>query len=236
MAELKNKSTLTIIVPSLNESKRLPLLFADLKRWPAKFDLCLVDGGSNDETCLVARLAGARLLKISEANRGAQLHNGTNDAIGEWFLFLHADSRLTSDWSKKVEEVITHPKAIEFAWFFNFKVKSNHWKFKLLEFAVALRSQLLRQPYGDQGLLISKDMYQDIGGYSPLHLMEDLDIILRLSKRFKLQSLGIPLYTNGRKWEGLGLIQRAWKNAELRRRWRRGESTKVLSKEYYSND
>ena len=65
--------------------------------------------------------------------------------------------------------------------------------------------------------------------------MEDLDLIQRLSKEVKIKSLGIPLYTNGRRWNNINILAKAWENEKLRRRWKEGESTINLAKEYYKN-
>ena len=148
-------------------------------------------------------------------------------------MFLHADSRLPPQWPAVVEAVITQSTGDMNAWFFDYKIQGKGTKLRLLELAVALRSHWLQRPYGDQGLLISKRLYQHIGGYKPIPLMEDLDLVQRLSCQVRLLSLGLPLYTDGRRLQRLGLLNQAWQNAQLRRRWRRGEAAKQLSKDYY---
>ena len=139
-----------------------------------------------------------------------------------------------NDLAYEVKNIIKESESNNGCWFFDLKVNKEGILFRFLEICVNFRSKILRTPYGDQGLLISKRMYQYIGGYSPLHLMEDLEIILRLSKRMNLKCLDMPLYTDSRKWDGVGLIQQSWKNALLRLRWRLGESTTKLSQKYYS--
>ena len=224
---------LSVVVPCLNEAKRLPLLLADLQRWPSFLDLWIIDGGSSDCTELVANLAGAQLLSIEKPNRGAQLSQGANHARGDWLMFLHADSRLPRQWPAAVEAVINQSSAKLNAWFFDFKINEKGAGLRLLEQAVDLRSKWQQRPYGDQGLLINKSLYKQMGGYAPLPLMEDLDFIERLSCQVKLKSLGLHLYTDGRRWQKFGLLSQTWRNAQLRRQWRRGESTNLLSKKYY---
>ncbi|MFL0732465.1 MAG: glycosyl transferase family 2, partial [Prochlorococcus sp.] len=101
--------------------------------------------------------------------------------------------------------------------------------------AVALRCKWRQRPYGDQGLLINKNLYKQIGGYAALPLMEDLDIVQRLSCKVKLLSLGLPLYTDARRLQRLGLLKQAWQNAQLRRRWRAGEDATHLLADYYKH-
>ena len=224
---------LSVVVPCLNEAKRLPLLLADLQRWPSFLDLWIIDGGSSDCTELVANLAGAQLLRVEKPNRGAQLSQGANHARGDWLMFLHADSRLPRQWPAAVEAVINQSSAKLNAWFFDFKINEKGAGLRLLEQAVDLRSKWQQRPYGDQGLLINKSLYKQIGGYAPLPLMEDLDLVEQLSCKAKLLSLGVPLYTDTRRLQRLGLLKQVWQNAQLRRRWRAGEDATYLSADYY---
>ncbi len=230
---MSNQSSISIIVPSLNEAKNLPLLLADLKQWPYEIDLLVIDSGSHDCTTRIAKLFGARVLNFPEPNRGGQLHHGASKAIGEWLLFLHADSRLPKDWEKVVLKKILEESSEPYSYFFNFRISLKGLSLRLLEIGVAIRSSIFNSPYGDQGLLIKKNIYQKAGGYLPLNLMEDIEFIQRLSNFSKIKTLGIPLYTNGRRWEKSNVFIQSWKNANLRRKWKRGESSKILAQEYY---
>ncbi len=232
MASIKPKKRLSVIIPSLNEAKQLPLLLADLHLWNEKIDLIIVDCGSKDKTCLLATLSGARVLHLSEANRGEQLRHGASRAHGDWLFFLHADSRLPENWFFILAELINSSNE-GIAWFFEFKVLSKDLSFRLLEFFVWLRSHFKKMPYGDQGLLISRKLYEEIGGYSSIHLMEDIDLIERVNRKAKLKSLGLPLYTNARRWAKKNMIMQTIRNAHLRSLWRNGVSTKELSQRYY---
>ena len=121
-----------------------------------------------------------------------------------------------------------------FAWYFDFKIKKYNLQFRILEFAVALRSHFLQRPYGDQGLLIHKKLYHIAGGYSSLKIMEDLDLIIRITKTAKARRIGVNLYTDAIKWSNSNIIKRAHRNANLRKKWRQGHDIDDLSKEYYS--
>ena len=121
-----------------------------------------------------------------------------------------------------------------FAWYFDFKIRKNNLKFRVLEIAVALRSYLLQRPYGDQGLLVHKDLYYSSGGFSSLKIMEDLDLITRINKISRLRRIGGSLYTDDAKWSNSSIFKRAIKNANLRKKWRQGHDIENLAKEYYS--
>ncbi len=227
--------TLSIVIPTINEASRLSLLIADLNRWHHHLEICICDSLSSDLTTFIAELAGAKVVKVKEANRGVQLHSGSCNTTGNWILFLHADCRMPKNWEEVISRKINEPTSKDYAWFFDFKTQSKSIEFNLLELAVNMRSHLFSRPYGDQGLLINRDLYDQIGGYRPLPIMEDLDLIERLSKEVKIKSLGIPLYIDNRRWANTNIITQAWKNANLRRRWRAGESSKSLVIEYYKN-
>tara|TARA_Y100001968_G_scaffold192369_1_gene176272 strand:- start:252 stop:956 length:705 start_codon:yes stop_codon:yes gene_type:complete len=225
---------LSIIIPTLNEANHLPLLFADLNAWPYDFDLKIVDGGSSDLTISIAKIQGITIVNNLEPNRGSQLRIGASKAKGEWLLFLHADSRLDQIWVKRLLKIMEAKKSKKFAWYFDFKIKNNNIKFRILEIAVALRSYLLQRPYGDQGLLIHRDLYYRSGGFSSLKIMEDLDLITRITKTTKLRRIGGKIYTDDIKWSNSSVIKRALKNANLRKKWRQGYDIDNLAKEYYS--
>ena len=234
MARLQKFPTLSIIIPTLNEAIHLPLLLADLNAWPYDFELTIVDGGSIDLTTSIAQIHGVDVIKSHKKNRGYQLKAGASNSSGDWLLFLHADSRLKPKWEKSLYKILNNKKSKKFAWYFDFKVKKNNLEFRFLEIAVALRSYFLQSPYGDQGLLIHKDLYFNLGGFSSLEIMEDIDLITRINKTTKVKRIKESLYTDDIKWSNSSIIKRAIKNAKLRKKWREGYNIKTLSKEYNS--
>ena len=94
-------SKISIIIPTINEANNLPLLLSDLTEINKEGEILIVDGGSEDRTIDIANIYGAKVFKSNEKNRGLQLNIGAKNSNGEWLIFLHADSRLTSDCLKK---------------------------------------------------------------------------------------------------------------------------------------
>ena len=234
MARSQKVPTLSIVIPTLNEALHLPLLLSDLNVWPNDFELIIVDGGSIDLTISIAQIQGVDVIKSPKKNRGYQLKTGASNARGDWLLFLHADSRLRIGWVRSLSQIIQNKKSKNFAWYFDFKIKKDNLEYRFLEIAVALRSLFLQQPYGDQGLLIHKDLYYKIGGYSSLKIMEDIDLITRITKNTRLKRIRESIYTDDRKWTNSNIIKRAIKNYKLRKKWRQGFDIDNLSKEYNS--
>ena len=220
MARSEKFPTLSIIIPTLNEASHLPLLFADLNAWPYECDLTIIDGGSKDLTVSIAQVQGVNIIKSLKQSRGYQLKIGASKARGDWLLFLHADSRLDTKWADSLFKIIRNKTSKDYAWYFDFKIKKYNLAFRILEIAVGLRSHFLQKPYGDQGLLIHKDLYALSGGFSSIKIMEDLDLITRITKIGKAKRIGKNIYTDDRKWAKSNIIRRALKNARLRKKWR----------------
>ena len=224
---------ISIIIPTYNESQHLPLLLSDLSKFNEGIEIIIVDGKSEDKTKDIANLYRTNIHKSKKKNRGLQLNIGAKKAKGEWFIFIHADSRLSKDWLKKVKSVIRYKK--KFIYFFRFKINNEKIIYRFLELVVNLRSFIFKNPYGDQGLIIHRETYFKNKGYRKIPLMEDLDFTKRLKKNVKLKMLSIPIYTSSRKWEKTNIILQAFKNWNFRKRWLRGESIKSVYDDYYKN-
>ena len=223
---------LTLLIPTLNEAARLPLLLADLSRWKDTRQVLVVDGGSSDATCQSAALAGATVLTSQQRGRGQQLILGLSKARHDWVLVLHADSRLPMEWVGAVAAVQNGPDNSAQAWFFDLKVEGDRPMLRVLERSVALRSRFGQRPYGDQGLLIHRRLLSAVGGYRPLPLMEDLDLVQRIAGISRLSRIGCSITTSGRRWQHRSVLSQAWRNARLRRSWARGEPLEQLVQRY----
>tara|TARA_Y100000589_G_scaffold311759_1_gene331390 strand:+ start:741 stop:1448 length:708 start_codon:yes stop_codon:yes gene_type:complete len=226
-----NSSTkLSIIIPTLNESKNLPLLFSDLSEVTNKSEILIIDSVSKDKTKDIALINGTRFFKINRKNRGLQLNYGAEKANGDWLLFIHADSRLKLNWFKEIKKIINKDK--NYIYYFNFKINNKYLKYRIIEFFVNLRCLIFKTPYGDQGLLINKESFKILGGYKKIPLMEDFDFIRRIKKKY-LRSLKTSIYTSSRKWEKENFVWLAFKNWYLRRLMLKGYSLKKIYKKYY---
>ena len=219
-------------MPTLNESKNLPLLLSDLSEINYKSEVLIIDSTSKDETKDIALINGARFYKVNKNNRGLQLNYGAKKAKGDWLLFIHADSRLKFNWSKEIEDKL-HRES-NFIYYFNFKVNNNSFNYRVLELFVNLRCFLYKTPYGDQGLLINKENFRSLGEYKTIPLMEDFDFIRRVKKKY-LRSLETPIYTSSRKWDKVNFFRQSLRNWNLRRLMLQGYSIDKIYKKYYKS-
>ena len=165
--ENKNLPRISIIIPTYEEANNLPLLLSDLSIKKREAEIIIIDCGSQDKTIDIAKIYGAKIFKSKEKNRGLQLNIGAKNARGEWFVFIHGDTRLKKDWFAKIRSFLNDDES--FIYFFKFKVNNKKIIYRFLEILVDLRSYFLKTPYGDQGLLISRKNYFKNNGYSKSH-------------------------------------------------------------------
>jgi len=207
---------ITIVIPTLNAGLSLNPAFTALV--PASVEglvsaVIVVDGGSHDHTIQIADAAGARIIN-TEKGRGAQLAAGGSEVKTEWILFLHADTILTPGWQAEVRGFIAaanQPGAKKQAAAFRFSVDEPGIVPRLMEKIVALRCLVFALPYGDQGLLISRDFYRQIGGFNSMPLMEDVDIIRRIGRKH-LALLQTPVLTSFARYRKDGFFHRIYRN------------------------
>ena len=226
-----NLCKISIIIPTINEANNLPLLLSDLSTIHKDGEILIVDCGSEDRSIDVANIYGAKVYKSKERNRGLQLNMGAKKSKGEWLIFLHADTRLPHNWFTKIKSVLNRDK--NFIYYFKFKINDKKKIYRFLEILVNFRSQYLKQPYGDQGLIIHKSIYLKNNGFRKIPLMEDVDFFRRLNNKKDLKQLNLPIFTSSRKWTRTNIFLQALKNWHLRRRWLKGESTKSIYSDYY---
>ena len=224
-------SKISIIIPTINEANNLPLLLSDLSSIQKEGEIIIVDCGSEDKTIDIANIYGAKVIISKERNRGLQLDIGAKNSKGEWLIFLHADTRLTHDWFKKINSFLKGNKNI--IYYFEFKINHKKIIYRVLEILVNFRSKFFKQPYGDQGLIIHRTTYFKNNGFRKIPLMEDVDFLRRLNKKKDLKQLNLPIFISSRKWERTNIFLQAIKNWHFRRRWLKGESLKSIYSDYY---
>ena len=224
-------SKISIIIPTINEASNLPLLLSDLSSIQKESEIIIVDCGSEDKTIDIANIYGAKVYISKERNRGLQLDMGAKNSKGEWLIFLHADTRLTYDWLKKINSFLKGSK--NSIYYFEFKINHKKIIYRVLEILVNFRSKFFKLPYGDQGLIIYRTTYFKNNGFRKIPLMEDIDFFRRLNKKQDLKQLNIPIFISSRKWERTNIFLQALKNWNFRRRWLKGESIKSIYSDYY---
>ena len=200
----------SVVIPTLDAASELPATLAALADARLVVEIIVADGGSSDDTVGVAEAAGARIVNASRG-RGTQLATGAAAASGDWLLFLHADCRLAPGWEAAVAAFVAAPGAAGRAGYFAFALDDRSRAARRLEHIVAWRCRVFALPYGDQGLLIARALYDKAGGFAALPLMEDVEFVRRLGRR-RLVPLGAPAYASARRYQEGGYIRRPLRN------------------------
>lgn len=204
---------LSVIIPTLDAAAALPPTLAALAEGREQGlirEILVADGGSHDATVALAERRGARAV-AAPRGRGAQLAAGGAAAAGAWLLFLHADTRLAPGWAAAVAAFIGANGNAERAGYLRFRLDDASAAARRVEAVVAWRCRVLALPYGDQGLLIAAPLYRAIGGFRPLPLMEDVDLIRRLGRR-RLLALDIDALTSAARYRQGGYVRRPLRN------------------------
>lgn len=211
---------LSVVIPTLDAGPHLPACLDALEdgRKAARdrgidmpeLEVVIADGGSSDDTRAIAERLGVRLV-AAPRGRGPQLAAGARAAGGEWLLFLHADTRLAQGWMEAVAGFVNNPANRSKAAAFRFALDDESRAARLLERLVAWRCRALALPYGDQGLLIRRPLYEALGGYPEDPLMEDVALVSAIGRE-RLRFLDVPAVTSAARYERGGYVLRTLRN------------------------
>ncbi|WP_448206206.1 TIGR04283 family arsenosugar biosynthesis glycosyltransferase [Azospirillum sp. sgz302134] len=219
--------SLAIVIPTLNAAATLPATLAALS-WEGA--LVVADGGSTDDTRGLARAAGATVVRAPRG-RGPQLATGAVAVTETWILFLHADTRLESGWRPAVERFMADPENASRAAYFRLRFACEHPAARRVERMARWRARALGLPYGDQGLLIARSLYDSVGGFAPLPLMEDVDLVRRLG-RHRLCKLPVDAVTSPARYERDGWWARPLRNLACLSLYFAGVPPRLIGKLY----
>ena len=227
--------SLAVIIPALNAAALLP---ACLDAVAGADTIVVVDGGSSDATLATAAAWRATLgatvvatLVESSKGRGPQMAAGAAAAQTEWLLFVHADTVLQPGWYDEASAFMAAPRNTMRAAAFRFALDEASPQALRLERLVAWRCRWLALPYGDQGLLISRALYEAVGGFRPLPIMEDVDIVRRIGRR-RLVMLQSRAVTSAVRWRSEGWWRRSVRNLSCVALYGAGVPPRLIAKAY----
>lgn len=200
---------ISLVVPTRNAADALPHLLGSAAEGLSAGlvrELVVSDGGSSDHTRTVAEAAGATWI-TGPASRGGQLQRGCAAARGAWLLVLHADTILPPGWSESVAARLDDPRC---AWAFRLAFRADGFGPRAVATWANARSRTFDLPYGDQGLLIHRSLYDEIDGYPDIPLMEDVAIARALRGRLGL--LPVTVSTGADRYLRDGWLRRGARN------------------------
>ncbi len=226
------RPAVSIIVPVLNEAGIIAETVAHLTDACRQFnsEIIIVDADPAGSTIChvdsnqVRTLAGPR-------GRGRQMNAGAEAAGAGVLLFVHADTRLPENALGQVLAVCCRPAVAGGAFLLGIDHPGKFYR--LTEAWANLRGRLTRIPYGDQAVFIKKRVFHDLGGYAPIPIMEDIEIMQRLKRRgLKIRLIGKYVQTSARRWEQEGMIHGMVRNTILSSLYYAGVKPSVLKRFY----
>ncbi|MES2710412.1 MAG: TIGR04283 family arsenosugar biosynthesis glycosyltransferase [Pseudomonadota bacterium] len=218
-------NSLSVVIPTLEAAAVLEPTLAILAGRVG--EIIVADAGSADATAAIARAHGAQVV-VSPRGRGGQIAAGIGAARGSWLLVLHADTRLAPGWEAAVTAAMRDSGR---AHYFRFALDDASRPARRLQWAVALRCRWFGLPYGDQGLLIARNLLEAVGGMRPMPLMEDVDLVLRIGKH-RLAMLPIEAVTSAERWRRGGWWRVSARNVMCLGLWFAGASPERIRRIY----
>lgn len=219
---------ISIIIPALNERETVSAAIE--RAWEAGADEVIVsDGGSKDGTVEAARASNCRVI-LANPGRGSQMNAGAEIASGDVLLFIHADNWLPDQSCDQIRDAVEEAGV---RWGgFRQHIEDPSVLFRWIEAGNSARSRYQSLVYGDQGLFVTRDLFQSLGGFAPLPLMEDFELSRRLSKQGRPTLLPGPIHVSARRWKAKGLARQTLSNWVISGAYRLGVSPSRLAKWY----
>jgi rSAM/selenodomain-associated transferase 2 len=193
----------SIIIPALNEDQAIVNCLTALQPFRKDCEIIVVDGGSADNTVKLSKLLADKVIS-SEQGRAIQMNVGSESAQGNILIFLHADTFLPDDALSQITQAIGDNRQ----WGrFDVNLRGSHPMLKVVAFFMNWRSRLTRIATGDQVIFVTKPLFESVGQYPVLPLMEDIALCTKLKKISLPACLKTKVISSGRRWERFGMFK-----------------------------
>ncbi len=228
-----NAMNVSVIVPVFNELANVEPLVQRLRLLKDDYvkDIIVVDGGSTDGSFqqIQQALSDQCFFVSSHKGRAQQMNTGAQHATGTWLFFLHADTQLTG---LHVVEAVNRATLGKWGRF-DVRLSGQHFAFRIIEKFINWRSRMTGVATGDQCLFVRKSLFDEVGGFADIALMEDVEFSKRLKRIAKPVYVEKAVITSSRKWEREGIAKTVWLMWRLRFAFWLGASPDELVKKYY---
>ena len=204
---METSRKISIIIPILNEAKILEKTLSQLQPELGDHELILVDGGSTDNSIRIAAKYGEVL--TSTRGRAKQLNAGAAAATGDILLFLHADIWLESGALVAVETALSSDYV---GGGFRQKIDGRNILYRIIEIAGNIRGKYLKVFYGDSGIFLARTVFEKIGGFPDVPILEEMEFSKDLRKFGKTTLIMPHVHLSARRWEARGIIRTTLNN------------------------
>ena len=199
----KTLNVISVIIPTLNEAANIAATIRSAGQG-GEVEVIVADGGSTDATAAIVRDLGIRLVE-SLPGRALQMNTAARLAGGDILLFLHADTRLPEGYPRAVRRTLRLPFVSAGA--FSLLIDARRASMRFVAYWANWRSRVLGTPYGDQAIFLSAETFHDIGGYPEMPIMEDFELIRRLSRMGRVVTVPQRVTTSARRWVNMGVLR-----------------------------
>jgi len=223
---------ISVIIPALNEERLIGQTLAALQPLRLRgHEIIVVDGGSQDASVALSRRLADRVI-IGPPGRSCQMNAGMREAQGEVLLFLHADTLLPAGADRFILSSMQQQRKV---WGrFDVRLSGKHPLFRIIECLMNWRSRVSSIATGDQAIFVKRQVFDLVGGFPDVELMEDIG----LSRALK--SIGAPvclrerIVTSSRRWEDNGILRTVARMWSLRLAYFLGFDPQHLARFYQS--
>ncbi|BBD66702.1 glycosyl transferase family protein [Nostoc commune NIES-4072] len=203
MSQNIDAARISIIIPTLNEAENIKEAIATTQP-NTNIEVIVVDGGSDDDTVAIAQSLGVKVIS-SSSGRAVQMNTGAVAATGDILLFLHADTCLPTGFDDMVRIALQQPETVAGA--FNLRIDASLLSLRWVEWGINVRSHFYQMPYGDQAIFLTKAVFQQIGGFPELPIMEDFELMRRLKRIGRIVIIPTSVVTSARRWLQKGVFK-----------------------------
>jgi rSAM/selenodomain-associated transferase 2 len=224
------RKKISIIIPVLNEGNTIGACLDRLNEQAEPNEIVVVDGGSLDNTLAIVRtFPGVKWLRASKAGRGRQMNQGVRVAKGDILLFLHSDTLLMPGGLAMIETLLAQTGIVAGS----FCLRFDHQSPFLRLYARFSRINHILFTYGDQGLFMTRRVFEQVGGFPELPLMEDVEIQKSLRRIGRFVKIHHPVVTSARRFLINGIIRQQLLNTVLVLLYHAGVSPVRLKRFYH---
>jgi rSAM/selenodomain-associated transferase 2 len=188
---------ISVVVPSWRDAENLGLLLPALARRAQIAEVIVADASGKDEAERIALACGATFIPCAAPNRGAQMNLGAAASTGDVIVFQHCDTGLDDSHLDAIQSALADPRVVGGAFYRKFD--GRHPRLMWLESVARFLTRHGGTLYGDQSIFVRRDVFEKLGGFAKIPLMEDVEFSRRLRSAGEIAVLDPPVASSGRR-------------------------------------